>query len=384
MTLRSLGRGAVTTLAAVVVVSLLLGAVLGQPVLLSFVETGSMSPTLDPGDGFVAVPAALAGPVEPGDVVTFRAERLHGGGLVTHRVVGETERGYVTRGDANPATDQAGSEPPVRDAQIVAVALAVGGEVAVVPELGVVVGTVGSAVDAIQSVVASVLGVDLRGGRGLTVTLLLLTFGWYAFESWRERTTRRPDRPTRDDGVSGRTLVLAATALVVLGATAAMVLPGGTTAYSVVSAEFDDPGADVIPVGETETTTHPLGNGGVVPVVVFLEPSDPAVEVTPSPVTLPPRSGANATVSLTAPPQTGYFRHFVTEYRYLAVLPVPVLASLYDAHPWLPILVTDLLVAIPYYLVGVRLIGTDSVRLRERGRERPASVRIRRFVRRWY
>jgi len=35
-----------------------------------------MAPTLEPGDGFVAVPAELAGPVEEGDVVTFCVEEI--------------------------------------------------------------------------------------------------------------------------------------------------------------------------------------------------------------------------------------------------------------------------------------------------------------------
>ncbi len=113
---------AAEVIVAALVIAMIAGQLLGQPAVVGYVETGSMSPTLEPGDGFVAVPAALAGPIEEGDVVTFRAEQLHGGGLTTHRVVGETERGYVTRGDANPFTDQDGVEPPVKDDQIVAVA----------------------------------------------------------------------------------------------------------------------------------------------------------------------------------------------------------------------------------------------------------------------
>lgn len=383
MTVRSLGRRAALTLAGVVVAALLLGAILGQPILLSFVETGSMSPTLEPGDGFVAVPAAVAGPVETGDVVTFHAERLHGGGLVTHRVVGETQRGYVTQGDANAFTDQAGTEPPVKDAQVVAVALRIGGDVVVLPDLGDAVGVIGTGVGTLQGVVASLLGVELGGGRGFTVTLLFLTLAWYGFETWRDRTSRRPNRPTtRDVSVDGRTVVLAATVLVVLGATAAMVVPSGTTSYGVVSAEFDDSGPRVIPAGRTETTTLPLGNAGVLPVVVVLEPSDPEIALTPSELRLGGRSRATVTVSLTAPPQTGYYRHFVTERRYLALLPASVVIGLYRVHPWLPVAVIDLLVALPYYLVGVRLVGTGSVRLRRRDRGGPLRARVRRLLRR--
>ena len=71
---------------------LVLGAVLGQPIGLSYVESGSMEPALNTNDGFISVPHALAGEISRGDVVVFDAEFLHDGGLVTHRVVDETSR----------------------------------------------------------------------------------------------------------------------------------------------------------------------------------------------------------------------------------------------------------------------------------------------------
>jgi len=42
---------------ALVVVLLIVGQLLGQPILLGYVATGSMEPTMDAGDGFVSVPA---------------------------------------------------------------------------------------------------------------------------------------------------------------------------------------------------------------------------------------------------------------------------------------------------------------------------------------
>lgn len=92
-----------------------------------------MSPNLEPGDGFIAVPIQLAGPIEPGDVVAFDAKVLHGGGLTTHRVVDETAAGFITKGDANAVTDQDGSEPPVKRGQDVAVAYQFGGTVVSTP-----------------------------------------------------------------------------------------------------------------------------------------------------------------------------------------------------------------------------------------------------------
>ncbi len=65
------------------------------------VETGSMVPTLDPGDLVVDRPAR--GDFHVGDIITFR----HGQGndLVTHRIVEITPQGIKTKGDANRTAD---------------------------------------------------------------------------------------------------------------------------------------------------------------------------------------------------------------------------------------------------------------------------------------
>ena len=218
--------------ALIAVVGLLvLGAVLGQPVLFSYVETGSMQPTLEPGDGFVAIPAAVAGPIEEGDVITYRAEEVQGGGLTTHRVVGETEEGFVTRGDANPFTDQDGGEPPVKDAQIVAKTLQVGGEVVAIPGLVIVVTGTQDVLRTVQATLASLLGTSaLLGVQGLAYLFFALTVLLYTVDALRDRGRRRRDRErSRDTGANTRLLVGAFAALLVVAATASMVGPCGVT-----------------------------------------------------------------------------------------------------------------------------------------------------------
>jgi signal peptidase len=39
---------------------------------------------------------------------------------------------------------------------------------------------------------------------------------------------------------------------------------------------------------------------------------------------------------------------------------------MYRIHPWLPIVVIDLLLAVPFYVVGMALVGTGRVRRRTR------------------
>jgi signal peptidase len=359
-----------TTILTLGAVALILGSVLGQPILLGFVETGSMEPTLRPGDGFVAVPSAVAGDVETGDVVVFRAKHLQGGGLTTHRVVGETEAGYITQGDANPSSDQAADEPPVKDAQIVAEALQVDGRVVVIPHLGTAVMSIQRVMTDLQATVASVFGfASPSGPQGVAFGVLAFAVVGYAVDWWRERragrASERKDR-SRETGTDPRLFVAVLTLFLVVGATAAMAVPSGPTEYAFVSSSHDTPGTGVIGTGETESTTHTVVNGGAVPVVVFFETGDRSMSVEPTELPVPARDAANATVTLTAPPETGYYRHFLVEHRYLALLPLSTIRTLYHVHPWLPIVAIDTLLGVPFYLLGSVLVGRGRVRARTR------------------
>jgi signal peptidase len=363
-------------LVILVVVSLVAGQLLGYPVLLSYVETGSMAPTMEPGDGFVAVPAPIAGEVAEGDVVTFRAEEIQGGGLTTHRIVDETDRGYITRGDANPFTDQDGNEPPVKDEQIVAHALQVGGSVVVLPNFGTAVVAVQGAIGGAQRWLAATLGTrSLLGTQGLTYLLLALSVLGYLFDLLTSdgRARKRARSRSRDDGVSTR-LVMAGLALLVMStATAAMVLPAGTQQFGVVSAEFESEDPTVISTGESSTLDYGVPNAGLVPVHVYLEPGSDGVAVDRRHVYVGSRGSGTVGLTLTAPAQTGYYRYFLTEHRYLAVLPASVIDWLYRLHPWGPIVVIDVVLGVPFYLLGVSLVGTG--RIRTRSRDRPSALR---------
>jgi signal peptidase len=377
---RGILRGA-ELLAVAFIVAMVAGQLLGQPVLVSYVTSGSMAPTLDPGDGFVAIPAAVADPVEEGDVVTFRAEEVQGGGLTTHRVVEVTDRGYVTKGDANPFTDQDGGEPPVKEAQVVAVAWQPGGSTLAIPHLGTVVEGSRDTLAGVQRWLAATLGTrSLLGTSGLAYLVFGLSMAWYLVEVYRDRgdaRDRERDR-SRADGLDPRLAVGVFALAVVLAATAAMVAPAGPQEYGIVSAESDAPGPRVIETGTSETVRYPVGNGGFVPVVSFLETDGEGVAVEPDEVRVGPRSVENATVTLSAPPETGYYRLFVVEHRYLALLPQEHIRALYAVHPWLPLVAIDGLLGGGFYALGMALVGTG--RVRDRTRDGPRSGLLDRVV----
>ncbi|MFC6754171.1 S26 family signal peptidase [Halorubrum tibetense] len=370
----------------VIVVSLVVGQYLGQPVLLSFVETGSMVPTLDPGDGFIAIPAPLAGGIGTGDVVTFDAQEIEGGGLTTHRVVEETERGYVTQGDANPFTDQDGGEPIVQDADIVAKAFTVGGSVVVIPHLGTVAMAFQSTLESVQTWLAVTFGTrSFQGTQGLAYILFGLSIVAYAADWYLTSGTRdRPDRDrSRDDGTSV-VFVLGVLALVLMAtATAAMVVPAGTQEYGVVSADFESDNPTVIERGASEELEYVVPNAGLVPVQAYVTPASPGVDVNPERVALGGRDEASTTVTLTAPDETGYYRLFVEEHRYLAVLPPTVIDELYEVHPWTPLVAINGLLGGGIILAGLLLLRGEPARIRSRTSRRKTPF-YRRLLRELY
>jgi signal peptidase len=342
-------------------------------VLLGFVTSGSMEPTIETGDGFVAIPAALAGPVEEGDVVTFRAEEIQGGGLTTHRVVEETDRGYITKGDANPFTDQDSDEPPVKETQIVAVVWQPGGTVVTIPGVGAVVTGTQSVLQETQRRVAALVGSrSLLGTEGLAYLLAALSLVAYVADILLSDDRKRERDPSRSTGTDVRLVIGVFAAAIVLSATAAMVGPAGPQEFGVVSAESDAPGPRVIEQGTSESVRYITPNAGFVPVVRYVEPATEGVDVEPREAVVPARSSVNGTLTLTAPPETGYYRYYVVEHRYLLVLPESAIESLHRVHPWLPVVVIDGLLGGSFYLLGTTLVDTGRVRRRER--EGPSRV----------
>lgn len=373
-------------LLVVIVVSLVAGQVLGQPIMLSYVETGSMAPTIDTGDGFISVPASLAGEPEVGDVVTFRAEELNGGGLTTHRIVDTTDRGYITRGDANPFTDQDGDEPPVKQAQIVAHALQVGDTVVVIPELGTVVMGVRSLLAGAQRWIAATVGTrSLLGTQGIAYLVLALSTLGYVVDLLWGGGSDGPDRTRstdRDEGTSMRLILAGLAAMIVVSATAAMVVPAGTQEFGIVSAEFESENPTVIRTGESSTMEYRVPNAGLVPVHSYVTPASDGVAVAPNHVFVPGRGEASVSVTLSAADSTGYYRRYIVEHRYLALLPEPLIRGLASVHPWLPIVVIDALLGGSLYGLGLLLVDTGRTRLRLRDsrRDRSLLVRIRRAI----
>jgi signal peptidase I, archaeal type len=348
------------------------GNVIGLSAGVGYVETKSMSPTLEPGDGFVMIPDAIAGPPQSGDVVVFEAEELRGGGPTTHRIVGQTDRGYITQGDNNNVPDQAGNEPVVQETQINGRVLQIAGSVVSIPYVGVVAEEARGYLDTIRQYINAILW-RLTSTSGLSATqfsyvLTAVFISLHVVQSVRESDKRDSDTGARtrreSDGteISTHTILLGLTGVIVVAVTAAMVVPGGAQQYDIVASESDSP--VLATPGEEAEVVHGVGNSPVLPMTVFVKGGN-GVRVDRHRITLDRGETANVSANLAVPDSVGHHRFYVVEHWYITVLPESVTSTLYAQHPWLPILVINTVVAIPYYLIGRAFLPTKTARDRK-------------------
>lgn len=354
-------------LLAVAVVVLVIGNLLGYPVLIGFVETDSMSPALDAGDGFVAVPSFLTGAPGPGDVVVYEAEEVQGGGLVTHRIVDNTDRGYITKGDSNPFTDQDGGEPYVKRDEVLSEALSVGGTVMKIPKLGSgVMYLRGALLKALVLVgVGSTVGSEVSGFVLLSAGLALLLI---SFLGSRGRTReRKRSRAPPTEGTQVLTVVALMLLVVLIPANYAMIAPGQEYVIEPDVSEDQD-----ITEAESEVTVR---NDGLVAMAVVVEPAEGPLTVRDGFLEVP--GGEEVTTAVE--PTGSANRYVIREHRYFIVLPSSVISSLHSVSPFAALLAINTVLSVGIVGLSFGLIGPG--RTRSRSRKVPLKLRLRRVAR---
>jgi signal peptidase len=284
------------------VFAVLVAAALGHaPVSVHYATSDSMEPTVDEGDVFLVT----EGSVEVGDVALFYSTQREE--LVAHRVVDETEAGYVTQGDANPSTDQAGGAPPVAPGEVVGPVVTVAGGPLTLSGVGPVVRYVA----ANRGLVAGALAVLLVG---LTTA------------------TERSARGSRGDLTTAsqffRPFLLMAVAVMVT-----TVVVGAATAPAAVL-HTDDPAVAAeerlaIETGAAETVTVPVETDRL-PMTYHVVEATGDLTVTDYELTA---TGVDASVAVEARATEGATTGQIRVYTYPQVVPKPLVTALHELHP---------------------------------------------------
>ena len=367
MRVRSIASNAITLLLAGLIIFIVLSQVFGFPAPIAFVETGSMAGTIDPGEGFIGIPAPLAGEPSVGDVVTYRAQIIQDGGLTTHRIVDVTEAGYVTQGDANSFTDQDDGEPYVTDAQIELVALQFNGDVVTIPG----VETAARTGSGILAAIAAAIGVSETSGANTGLALgiagLLIVGAAYTYDLFTDSATRVLRRSTRRWGVIDSRLILLALLIALsLPILSVMAVPSGTTEITITSAEFERPNdPTIIEAGGTAESTSNVEAGPLIPRTIVLEPRTEGVQFADRVLQVAPGGTAETTLTLSAPEQTGPYIRARSEHHYIGILPSNMIIALHDIHPFVAMTTITGILLSPIAVLFYLIVGFRPIVLRE-------------------
>lgn len=359
-----------TVLIAVLVLSIVVSQLFGFPSPISFVATDSMEPQLAPGDGFVGIPKPIAGDISEGDVITYRAQEIQGGGLTTHRVVDKTENGYITKGDNNPFTDQEGAEPPVTESQIELVVLQFNDRIIRIPFVGTVAQGIktglGSVVGLlnVSSLSATNPGVII-GVTGVGLLVFSLIYDIFTADNTRSMS-RSVDRPAVIDS---RLVLVALLLIVSLPLLSMTTLPSGTDQMSIVStmASYPDDQSR-IQAGSSAEYTMSIKNNQRVPMIIIVTGETDGFTVQDNVFLLAAGETVQTKYRMTAPREPGGYVHARSVSFYLPVLPISVIKTLHDIHPLIALGSTTGVIVSPIIILFYFTVGFKSIRLREASR----------------
>jgi len=365
MNLKSSIQTTVIVVLVVVVLALTLGSFLGQPVLVGYVETESMEPTIESGDGFIAIPTFITSDIEEGDVVTFSPQSISDGEITTHRIEEKTSDGYITRGDGNSVTDQEAGEPTVQDSQITAVVLQIRDNVVTIPSFG-------SGVQMVQTTIQTVLDsigltwitsyeiATITSVIGLTSIFAGLLFGF--FNSDKRPTTRSYNR---DGFINSKWLLVVLVISLILPVMTSMVVVSDTTTIQIISSQ--DPSGDTnshFTVGETKNFDYTVENELLFPRVIILDSESPDIEFSDPVITVSHGETKESTATVTAPDDTGVYNRQQSEHHYYYLLPEPMIVGLHQIHPFVAMSVISGVISTPLIILFLLSVGIRSLSVR--------------------
>lgn len=313
--------------------------VFATPYGLGYPTSESMEPTLSQDDVYILGPAI---DVSTGDIVVFDQSGTERGfeEATVHRIVGQTNKGYITQGDANEETDQQLGAPPVTESQITGKVVTFGGEPISIPNSYRIAQTLIE-----NSRLIGVVGV-------LLVTIPIVRGALSSAKS----ATRSPTRPLQT-----RELLTIVTVIVFIGMTLFFFLTPSVHVWTTVATtgETAEQSQVNIPVDEsvekeisfnhsTETdlgVTVPTVQGGDIQSTTYGDDAI-AIKMEVGPYNTKGEKEVN-----------------IVFYRYPAILPGDWIRTLHSIHPFVASLASSATIIFPIGFVVALLVPNAPMRI---------------------
>ncbi len=325
---------AVSIAVLVIVISVLFGTFFNRPVLVSYVLSESMEPTLMTGDVIFINPFAANANIN--DIIVFKS----GQNYVVHRIVGVTAEGFITKGDNNIATDQLSEKPYVQEEDIVGRIIMLGSHPVAIPGGGEFIKGISSEI----------------GNNKIALIALLIIFGLYFTLGDESAREKKRNKGTVKIGFPVIYFIFSILILIIISLSMVMVAEERYIEYSTTVA-IGSKNPDWVTPGAVFERELDIGNYGKYPYYYKLEIISPRLSLKENSVFLMGPGGEKKIVAkIQAPAETSLNAERIRIWKILPLLPPQLIEWSFGINPYLAILAIDLeiasLLAVVYFISG--------------------------------
>lgn len=308
------------------------GFVLDRPILVSYVTSNSMYPTLKVGDLFFINPLSKGG---VGKIIVFKMN----GHWTVHRVYADVDGGYITKGDNNVATDQQnGFSKPVNASDIAGEVITLNGNPIKIPVIGLYI-----------EKTSKILNVSSN----LYLALVLLAVGSVLLTA---KDGKRNKRSKKRVVVRYKTLYTAVSAITLAVLLIAIVSFWGQIGFSYASTLAGGQRDGWYLPNSKFKRNVTLTNNGILPVVYMLKPAGSRISLSETTFTLYGKEKKEVSAVVRVPSETRIYYERIDVFSYPLIFPENALLRMAEINPYLPLTVFSaeftLVLVLLYYVMG--------------------------------
>jgi len=315
------------------------GYLLDRPILISYVTSESMSPTLEKGDLFVINPFAKG---KVGDIIVFKLRDR----WTVHRIYAETDEGYITKGDNNIATDQQDSGKPIKKEYVVGVVITIFDKPLKIPMIGNYIQELSKHASNVFVAIAVIF-----------LGIILMT---------RDSNNKRKKKVIL---IRYKTLYSIVSAVLIAMFVTSVVASWGTVSFNYVSTKAGNQHEGWYLPNSEFVRKITIKNRAFYPTTFVLSSKSDRITIDSSSFTLQGGEERYVNVHVKVPSDTRVYYELIDVYAYPSLLPPDVIKSMWEVSKYLPL--TVLTSEIAAILAGVYLLtrsDEDFVRIRIRRR----------------
>jgi len=331
-----------TLIMLVFMLTSVVGYLLDRPILLSYVTSESMSPTLEKGDLFVINPFAKG---KVGDIIVFKLRDR----WTVHRIFAETSGGYITKGDNNIATDQQDNGSPVKKGEVAGVVVTVFGKPLKIPMVG----------NYIQEL--------SKRSSNVFVAIAVIALG--SILMTRDSDSKKKKRKKKAIIIRYKTLYAIVSSIFLAMFVISVVASWGSVGFNYISTKAGNQQEGWYLPNSEFVRKITIKNRALYPTTFVLSPKSDRVTLDRSIFTLQGREERYVNVHVRVPSDTRVYYELIDVYSYPSMLPSDAIGSMWKVSKYLPLIA--LTSEIGAVLAGVYLLtGSDEDYVRIKIRRR--------------